>query len=41
MSADLFALDDTQLGITTVVEHSIDTGKAKPITQRPWRTPLA
>ena len=41
MSADIFALDDTQLGVTTVVEHSIDTGEAKPIKQRPWRTPLA
>ena len=41
MSADIFALDDTQLGVTTVVEHSIDTGEAKPIKRRPWRTPLA
>ena len=41
MSADLFALDDTQLGVTTMVEHSIDTGEAKPIKQRPWRIPLA
>ena len=24
-----------------MVEHSIDTGEAKPIKQRPWRTPLA
>ena len=40
MSADLFALDDAQLGVTTMVEHSIDTGEAKSIKQRPWRTPL-
>ena len=40
-SADIFALDDTQLGVTSWVEHSIDTGEAKPIKQRPWRTPLA
>ena len=37
MSANLFALDDTQLGVTTVVEHSIDTDEAKPI-KRLWCT---
>ena len=40
-STDIFALDDTQLGVTDWAEHSIDTGEAKPVKQHPWRTPLA
>ena len=39
-STDIFALDDTQLGVTDWAEHSIDTGEAKPVKQHPWRTPI-
>ncbi|XP_046548774.1 uncharacterized protein LOC124258736 [Haliotis rubra] len=37
---DVFAKDDLDLGNFTVLEHSIDTGNAKPIKQRMRRTPL-
>ena len=33
---DIFAFSNEELGCTGVVEHSIDTGNAKPIRQRLW-----
>lgn len=36
----VFALDDSELGRTSVVCHSIDTGDHKPIKQQPYRTPI-
>ena len=36
-----FASSPTDLGQTSVVTHSIDTGDAKPIKQQPRRTPRA
>ena len=35
---DVFAFSDDQLGRTLLVQHSIDTGDAMPIKQRPYRT---
>lgn len=35
---DVFAFSDDQLGRTSLVQHTIDTGDAKPIKQRPYRT---
>jgi transposase InsO family protein len=40
-SVDLFAKSSTDLGQTTLACHTIDTGDAKPIKQRPRRPPLA
>ena len=37
---DVFALDDTELGCTTLVEHAIDTGDHAPIRQQPYHTPV-
>ena len=37
---DVFALDDTELGCTNLVEHTIDTGDHAPIRQQPYRTPV-
>ncbi|XP_071083966.1 uncharacterized protein [Haliotis cracherodii] len=37
---DVFAKDDLDLGNFTELEHSTDTGNAKPIKQRMRRTPL-
>ena len=34
--SDVFALDDFELGRTSVVCHSIDTGDHKPIKQQPY-----
>jgi len=36
-----FALKDTELGETDVVEHSIDTGDAKPVKMCSRRLPYA
>ena len=36
-----FTKDEFDLGITHLGEHTIDTGDAKPIKQRPRRIPLA
>ena len=33
--SDAFALDDTKLGCTKLVEHTIDTGAHAPIRQQP------
>ena len=38
---DTFSKSDKDIGITTLVEHTIDTGDTKPIKQRPYRIPLA
>jgi hypothetical protein len=37
----VFSKDDTDLGLTHLAEHSIDTGDARPIKQRARREPLA
>lgn len=39
--ADSFALDQTELGCTSVVTHKIDTGDHLPIKQSPRRTPFS
>ena len=39
--SDIFALDDSELGCTNVVQHTIDTGNHSPIKQRPYRTPIS
>ena len=36
-----YGLDSTELGCTSQVEHSIDTGEARPIKKNPYRTPHA
>ena len=36
-----FALDETELGATDLVMHTIDTGDQRPIRQPPWRIPYA
>ena len=36
---DLFAEDCNDLGLTDLMEHTIDTGNAKPIKQAPRRLP--
>ena len=35
---DVFPFSDDQLGRTSLVQHTIDTGDAMPIKQRPYRT---
>ena len=37
---DVFALADDELGCTSVVQHSIDTGDHAPLKQYPRRTPF-
>ncbi len=32
---DVFALDDTELGCTDLIKHTIDTGDGSPIKQQP------
>ena len=39
-STDVFALDDSELGCTTLVPHAIHTENHQPIKQRPYRTPV-
>ena len=34
---DVFALSDSELGRTSLVQHVIDTGDATPIKQMPYR----
>ena len=36
----VFAVNSEDLGRTELVEHEIDTGNARPIKQRPRRTPI-
>ena len=38
---DIFASSSLDLGHTTIVEHSIDTGNARPIKQAPYRVSQA
>ena len=38
--SDVFALDDTELGCTQLVKHSINTRDNAPIQQQPYRTPV-
>ncbi len=38
---DCFALNDSELGCTDVVQHHIDTGQHSPIKQPPYRTPMS
>jgi len=38
--SDIFALDDSELGCTDVLRHSVDTGNHLPIKQQPFRTPV-
>lgn len=39
--ANVFSKTESDLGLTTLTEHEIDTGDAKPIKQPPRRVPLA
>ena len=39
-STDVFALNDSELGCTDIVSHSIDTGDKPPVKQPPYRTPM-
>ena len=34
------ALNDSELGCTDILKHSIDTGDSCPIQQQPYRTPV-
>ena len=38
---DVFSANSTDLGLTHLGEHTIDTGDTRPLTQPPRRTPLA
>lgn len=38
---DTFSINDLDLGLTHLNEHTIDTGDAKPVKQPPRRVPLA
>ncbi len=38
---EVFSKHDLDLGITSIVEHAIDTSEAAPIKQRPRRVPMA
>ena len=38
--ADAFALDDSELGGTSLVTHMINTGDHMPIKQQPYRSPV-
>ena len=35
---DMFATEMSQLGVTDLITHHIDTGSSKPVKQRPYRT---
>ena len=37
---DVFASSDKDIGRTNITKHTIDTGNAKPIKQRPRRLPI-
>ena len=39
-STDIFALDDSELGCTTIVRHAIHTENHPPIKQHPYRIPV-
>ncbi len=36
----MFALDNSELGGTDVVQHGIDTGDHASVQQQPYRTPI-
>ena len=38
--ADIFAKDDTDLGLFSGIQHTIDTGDSRPIKQSMRRTPI-
>jgi hypothetical protein len=38
--SDVFALDNSEVGCTDVVKHSIDTGDHAPFKQQPYCTPV-
>jgi len=38
---NVFSKNDTDLGLTTLTEHVIDTGSSRPVKQRPRTVPLA
>ena len=38
--SDVFALDDSELGCTNMVQHQIDMGEHTPIRQQPYRSPV-
>ena len=38
---DVFSKSKRDIGFINLVEHTIDTGSARPITQRPYRIPLS
>ena len=38
--SDVFALDDSELGCTDILQLHIDTGEHPPIKQQPYRTPV-
>ncbi|VDI33903.1 Hypothetical predicted protein [Mytilus galloprovincialis] len=38
---DIFSKNEDDIGLTHLIEHSIDTGTAKPVKQPPRRVPLA
>ena len=39
--SNVFSKDENDLGYTSLMEHAIETGDAKPIKQAPRRPPLA
>ena len=39
--SDVFALTDQELGCTSIVRHSIETGEHRPIKQQPYRTAIS
>jgi len=39
--ADVFSKSKKDISFTNLVEHTIDTGSARPIKQRPYRIPLS
>ena len=40
MNQDVFAISENDIGLTNLVEHTIDVGDSKPIKQRAKRIPL-
>ena len=36
----VYALDDSELGCTGIVQHSIDTDSHRSVKQQPYRTPI-
>ena len=38
--SDVFALDDSELGCTNILQHSVNTRDHPPIKQQPHRTPV-